>query len=357
MKRSILSAALTLLPLVSSAYAQSAGDIPAAQLPQQTQTAQPVTSSQTNAQQRPDPSRFGQTRPSSSSGARSQNKDELPPIIGTNHLLQSLDELDRPLSPEEATAYGSAVQSLMPMTPDMIRDYRRRVDENQRAASEPPSGVKPTLISDAIRLSLKPSKAISTISTVPDTVSVISFYDRTGKAWPVASYVVGRADRFQVYALQEGSNKLAISALQPHGYSNLIVSLVEESRPIVLNLQTSQGTAIARRDITVEAYGPNAAVNPTTVSTKVAPSDNVMMAFVQGAGMPKGAVQLRTTDPDTDVWSYSGDYYVRTQNTLVSPSWSSVLTGPGGVHAYRIKKTPVALISRNGTIERVRISN
>lgn len=357
MKRHFLSAALALVPATGTAYAQTARDIPAAQLPQQTGTQQTGSPSRNNAEPKPDPTRFGQTLPSSNTDNGDQNRDELPPIIGTNHLLQSLDELDRPLSPEEATAYGSAVQSLMPMTPEMIRDYRRRVDENQKAASEPPSGVRPTLISDAIRLSLKPSKAVTTVPTAPDTVSVISFFDRTGKAWPVASYVVGRADRFQVYALQEGSNKLAISALQPHGYSNLIVSLVEESRPIVLNLQTSDGTAIARRDITVEGYGPNAAVNPTTVSTKVAPGDRVMMAFVQGAGMPQGATQLRTSDPDTDVWSYAGDYYVRTQNTLISPSWSSVLTGPGGVHAYRIKKTPVALISRNGAIERVRISN
>ncbi|GLU29921.1 DotH/IcmK family type IV secretion protein [Brucella sp. NBRC 12950] len=355
MRTAILPALLLLNLLAGPAFAQSTHNIPVAVLPEQKASPQNLKSDPP-ASSKQDPTRFGQA-PMARPSQNGSKKDELPPIIGTDRLLQSLDELDKPLSPEVITAYGAAVQSLMPMTPEMIRDYRKRVDDIEKAASEPPSGEQPRLMSDAIRLSLKPDQAVSAISTAPNTVSVISFYDRTGKAWPVASYVVGRADRFQVYALQEGSNKLAISALQSHGYSNLIVSLVEESRPIVLNLKTSQNTALARRDITVEGYGPNAAVNPTTVSAKVAPSDGVMMAFVQGAGLPKGAVQLRTTDPDTDVWTYSGDYFLRTQDTLVSPSWSSVLTGPGGVHAYRIKKSPVALISRNGTIERVRISN
>ncbi|OYR17612.1 DotH/IcmK family type IV secretion protein [Brucella thiophenivorans] len=356
MRHIILPLTLALSTAAFPAWSQEAR--PVATLPEQNntpQTQQPVTTQN----QAPDPNRFGQTgtQRENSSNSRGQKRDEQPPIIGTNHLLNSLDELDREITPEEATAYGAAVQTLMPMTPDMIRDYRKRVDETQRAVSEPPSGIQPKLISDAIRISLKPDQALSTIPTAPNTVSVISFYDKTGKAWPVASYVVGRADTFQVYALQEGSNKLAISALQPHGYSNLVISLVEESRPIVINLQTSSDTALARRDITVEGYGPNASVSPTTVSAKVAPSDKVMMSFVQGAGLPKGAVQLRTSDADTDVWSYSGNYYVRTHDTLISPSWSAVLTGPGGVHAYRIKQSPVALISRNGAIERVRISN
>jgi intracellular multiplication protein IcmK len=339
---------------MTQAIAQNADTRPSALLPPQ--------SRQPQLQQMSDPSGYGQTARQQSQhqsqhpNSRSAHDQQLP-LIGADKLLESLDDLDRPLTPEQATAYGAAVQSNLPMTPEMIRDYRRRVDEAERAASEPPSGKEPRLVSDAIRMSLKPESAVSVIATAPNTVSVVSFYDRTGKAWPVASYVVGRADLFQVFALQEGSNKLSVSALKLHGYTNVIVSLVEESRPIILNLQTSQDTAIARRDITIEAYGPNAAVNPTTISEKVAPGDKVMMSFVQGAGLPHGAVQLNSSDSDTDVWAYKGDYYVRTSDTLISPSWSSVLTGPGGIHAYRIKQTPVALVSKNGTVERVRISN
>ena len=41
---------------------------------------------------------------------------------------------DRSL-PEEITAYGAALQAQIPMTPEMILDYRRRLDESQKAAA------------------------------------------------------------------------------------------------------------------------------------------------------------------------------------------------------------------------------
>ncbi len=336
------------------AFSQTDGAIPLATLPPQEPPAAADTTSQ--RERKPDAARFGQTSADDVHRPRSAQEPS-PPIIGTTRLQHSLEELDRPLSPEEITAYGAALQSMMPMSPELIRDFRKRLDESQKAASEPPSGKQPQLISDAIRLSLSPEKAVSRIATAPDMASVISFYDRTGQAWPVASFVVGRADMFQVYALQEGSNKLAISALQAHASSNLIVSLVDESRPIVFHLQTSQPIVLERRDITVEAYGPNAIRNPTTVSVQAAASNGTMMAFVEGAALPKGAVKLRSTDPDIDIWDYGGDYYIRSPHSLISPSWLSVLSGPGDIHAYRIHKTPVLLISRGGQIIKVRVEN
>ncbi|RWB93282.1 MAG: hypothetical protein EOQ57_34540 [Mesorhizobium sp.] len=106
----------------------------------------------------------------------------------------------------------------MPMSPEIIRDYRRRIDESQKAAAMPPSGMRARPISDSVRMSLKSNQALQTLLTTPNTVSVMAFYDRTGKAWPIASYVVGRSDSFQVYALQEGSNQLAVTPLVTHGY-------------------------------------------------------------------------------------------------------------------------------------------
>ncbi|MDH7792548.1 DotH/IcmK family type IV secretion protein [Ochrobactrum sp. AN78] len=369
----LLVSAILLLP----ALAQTDRAIPMATLPPQDPPEAADEASEREV--KPDAARFGQTIAGQTSAGQtgageagagetgagetgaddpqSQVPGPLPPIIGTTQLLHSLAQLDRPLSPEEITAYGAALQSLMPMTPQMIRDFRKRLDENQKAASEPPSGKQPHLISDAIRLSLKPGQALSSIATAADRASVISFYDRTGQAWPVASFVVGRADMFQVYALQEGSNKLAITALQPHGSSNLIVSLVEESRPIVFHLQTAQPTVVERRDITVDAYGPNAVRNPTTVAVQAAASNPIMLAFVEGAALPQGAVRLPSTDPDIDAWAYGGAYYIRSPHTLISPSWLSVLSGPGDIHAYRINKTPIVLMSRNGQIVRVRVGN
>lgn len=278
------------------------------------------------------------------------------PLIGAKRLLHSLSELDRPLTPEEITAYGAAVQSVLPMSPKLIRDYRRRIDESQKAAALPPSGKRARPISDSVRISLSARQRPLMLDTTPNTVSVMSFYDRTGKAWPIASYVVGRADAFQVYALQKGSNQIAVTPLVNHGYSNLVISLVEEDRPLVVNLETNEKKTDFRRDVTINAYGPNADLSPTTVTPATPPSDKTMMAFAQGAGLPKSAQQLNTSDPGIEAWSYKGDMYIRTTDTLMSPAWSAALTGPGAVHAYRLKRTPVALVSRDGQISRVSIA-
>jgi intracellular multiplication protein IcmK len=180
------------------------------------------------------------------------------PIVGAIELLESLDDLDRPLTPEEITAYGAALQSQFPMTPEMIRDYRRRVDESQRAAATPPSGQFPNAITDAKRISLGAAQEPEVLLTGPDTVSAMAFYDQTGSAWPIASYVIGRPSNFQVYAMQEGSNQLAVTPLVPHGFSNIIVSLVGESRPLVFEVRPNAPNTHYRRDFTVHRRGPNA---------------------------------------------------------------------------------------------------
>lgn len=362
--RTAVSSMVLLLLVSSPALAQNSEApqlVPAqgrpAVLPEQ--ASPPAQSSPTPSQSDGQPSeqRFGQASQDNRAGDEAGPREASTiPIIGARRLLNSLADLDRPLTPEEITAYGAAIQSQMPLSPSLIRDYRRRVDDSQKAAAEPPSGRRARPISDSIRISLKADGQMSTLYSTPNTVSVMAFYDRTGKAWPIASYVVGKADTFQVYALQEGSNQLAVTPLQTHGYSNLIVSLVEEDRPIVVNLETSADQTNYRRDITVEGLGPNAEVSPTTVSTRTPPSDGIMMAFAQGAALPRGAVPLRSSDPELDAWNYKDEMYIRTSNTLISPSWSAALTGPGAIHAYRLKQTPIALISRDGAVTRVRIS-
>ncbi|MEC5382752.1 DotH/IcmK family type IV secretion protein [Aurantimonas sp. C2-6-R+9] len=138
------------------------------------------------------------------------------PIPGVNGLLNSLDDLDRPLSPEEITAYGVTLQQQIPLSPELIRDYRRRLNESERAAAAPPTGQRPQALSKAIRVSLSAAGPTPQVYTSPGTVSVVSFFDETGAPWPVASFVIGRENEFQVYAMQEGSNQLAIAPLVTH---------------------------------------------------------------------------------------------------------------------------------------------
>ncbi|GFE66971.1 DotH/IcmK family type IV secretion protein [Litoreibacter roseus] len=281
------------------------------------------------------------------------------PIIGATELLQSLDELDRPLMPEEITAYGAALQSQFPMTPEMILDYRRRLDESQKAAATPPSGRFPNAITDAVHLSLGPSQAPEVLLTGPDTASVMAFYDRTGRAWPIASYVIGRPSSFQVYAMQEGSNQLAVTPLVPHGFTNIIVSLVGESRPLVFDVRTNSLNTHYRRDFTVDGLGPNAeraSPTPSAREPQVRAANDVMMAFATGTDIPGNAERLSTDNLAVRAWRYDGALYLQSRETVISPPASQILTAAGQVNAYRIRPTAIALLSVNGVVTKVRIS-
>jgi len=188
----------------------------------------------------------------------------------------------------------------------------------------------------------------------------MAFYDQTGAAWPIASYVIGRPSSFQVYAMREGSNQLAVTPLVPHGFSNIIVSLVGESRPLVFEVRTNALNTHFRRDFTVNGRGPNAASAPLHSSRSEPPArsaDDVMMAFASGADIPAGAaVRLRTDNPGVRVWRYDGAVYLQSAAAVISPPASGILTGPGQVKTYRIRPASVALISTNGRVTKVRIS-
>lgn len=275
----------------------------------------------------------------------------------SRRLLNSLNDLDRPLTPEEITAYGQSLRDQFPLDPSLIRDYRRRLNESQRAAAAPPNGIRPEPISQSLRVSLDTRGVTPQLDTSPGTVSIISFFDQTGAPWPIASFVVGREDAFQVYAMQEGSNQLAVAPLVVHGYSNLAVSLVSEDQPLVIDLETNEARSHYRLDLSVAGRGPNAIVPAVqTREAKQNASDELMMAFVQGSDIPKTAQRLSTDDSDVAAWHFNGNLYVRTNQTLQAPSWSATLSGPGGIKAYRLRPAPLVLITRNGQMTKVRIS-
>lgn len=281
------------------------------------------------------------------------------PIIGTRRLLDSLADLDRPLSTEEITAYGAFVQRELPLRPELIIDLNRRRNAVARAQAQPPTGRFATPVTDAVRVSLSASGNPVELFTNQGVVSAISFFDRTGAAWPVASYVIGDEAAFQVYPMQEGSNQLAVSPLTPYAYSNLVVSLVGTSQPISVDIDTSDEIVHYRRDVTINAIGPNAEIAPVVSKTPEAPlrsSDGLMMALVQGAPIPPDARELVTDDPDVEAYRIGDFLYVRTNQVLISPSYDAAISGPGGINAYRLRPAPVVLITRGGQVTRVRIS-
>lgn len=74
---------------------------------------------------------------------------------------------------------------------------------------------------------------------------------------------------------------------------------------------------------------------------------------------PQGAKELSVDDGAVQVWSYQGKYLMLTAGTLISPQWQGrqSSTGPAVLNAYQLTATPSLLVSMNGVLRQVTVSD
>lgn len=249
--------------------------------------------------------------------------------------------------------FNDAVETLFPMTPDMLRQMGRIYDESQEAILSRP---EPRAVVGANIVSLEPGAPPPSVSVVPGIASVIGFYDATGQAWPVVQYVVGDGASFQIIQLGEGSNSFTVTPRTRTGWTNLVVKLQDEPTPVVLRVNVSKDTVHDRLDIQVLAMGPNA--EPVMAATQeLGPraGDAVLLAALTGVDMPRDAKPVGITGASASAWLTGGELYVRSRVALVSPSWTGSMAGPDGVRVYRLAPSEVLLFSNEGQIVRASV--
>lgn len=249
--------------------------------------------------------------------------------------------------------FNDAIETLFPMTPDMLRQFNRIYDESQEAILSRP---EPRAVIGSGLVSLEPGAPPPSMNVVPGIASVIGFYDATGKAWPITQYVVGNGSAFQVIQLGDGSNSLTITPLARTGWTNLVAVLEGQPTPVVLRVNIGTDTAHYRNDIQVMAMGPNA--EPVmAASNDLGPraGDAVLLAALTGVDMPPDSKSVGIVGANATAWITGGELYVRSRTALISPSWTSSMAGPDGVRVYRLAPSEVLLFSNDGQIVRASV--
>lgn len=262
----------------------------------------------------------------------------LPPLSDGHHI-----------SAEKVEGFNQAVEQNFPMTPEMIRKFREIYDANDRALNE---RAEPEAKIDTGFISLEPGQAPSEIGVAPGIATVIGFYDVTGQPWPVEQYVLGSGENFQVLQLGETSNNLAVTPLKRFGWTNLIVVMKGQAKPVVMRVNISEQVAHYRHDVQIMDHGPNAVVNTAGQRVITEAGDGVLMAALAGVDLPSNAKTVRIVGVEARAWQVGEKLYVRSKHALLSPSWLSSMSGPDGVRVYEIKPGPVALFSVDGQIVR-----
>ena len=244
--------------------------------------------------------------------------------------------------------FESAIESVFPMTPEMIRAFRQRLSENEQANLE---SAEPSPVTETEMIALYPSSPPPRLMVAPGIATAVGFYDGTGVPWPVRQYVLGDGEAFQVVQLGDGANTLTISPLARVGWTNLVVALAEDPAPIVLGIRIGHARAHFRANIQVMRPGPNAA--PTAAAppdAPVLPKDSILLSALSGAGPESGTAEVQVRGVEASAWAVGGDIYIRSRHPLLSPSWSASISGPSGSRAYKILPTSVLLFSVGGKI-------
>lgn len=258
----------------------------------------------------------------------------------------------REISAERIEGFNEAIQQTFPMTPEMILQYRRIFEEQQRAILSRP---EPSAKVDAGFVALEPGETPGRLTLSPGIASVIGFYDATGQSWPIEQYVVGSGENFEVIALGEDTNSLVMTPLTRVGWSNLVVRLRDEPKPVVLHVTISEDAAHFRHDVQVARMGPNAEVSMASARSErviTEAGDSTLLSVLTRVDIPRNAVRVPVSGVAAEAWLIGDQMYVRSRHAMLSPSWTASLAGPDQVRVHEISPSSMLLFSVNGQVVR-----
>lgn len=280
-----------------------------------------------------------------------QTSSGQPPNVQTGEKAQGTNR-DGKQEQDAQALFQESLRQMMPLSEEQIQEYRKWSDQRDRALLP----VSPTLSSRSVHVELEPGRAPVVVRTTANIATSLVFHDSTGQPWPITSVTNGGPQFFQILRpeLPEG-NLLNVMPVQAYGAANMIVTFAKRDVPLVIRLEADSVRSPERKAdalvlFQIGQHGPNAQA-PLTKEFKESAS-SVMLAFLDHVP-PSEAVRIpmEPKDKGMTLWKYRNTHYLRTNHSLMWPSWTAVVNGAGGMKCYEMPKTPRILISREGVIE------
>lgn len=250
-------------------------------------------------------------------------------------------------------AFNSAQKGLFPLTPEQIKQIMSKAEETQNA-SVPPSYGQPEPEIAVNTISLDPGATPPEIQVAVGYVTTLTILDATGQPWPIIDIGVG--GNFDIPTPENGGHMVRITPMSRFGYGNLSVRLKDLTTPVTFRLSAGNDVVHYRYDARIPANGPNARTSLIQKS-KLTAGDDVIMAVLDNAA-PAGSKKLKVsgTDVRTSAFKVGERTFVRTPLSMLSPSWDASVSSADGMTVYEVGDTPVLLLSDNGNMIRVRLT-
>jgi len=251
-------------------------------------------------------------------------------------------------------SYAKATGGLLPLSPDQVHDFMRRLETTQEASQSPYAGPSKGEVKVA-SLSLDPGVEPPQVNLAAGNVTTIDMVDATGEPWPILD--VGVGGNFEVTPTQAGSHVVRVVPLTRLGTGNLSIMLKDFPTPIIFRLAAGGPSFHMRYDARVPKLGPNAKT-PIIERGRTGPvaGDQTITMLLENAP-PKDAKRLKVggLDARTMAWKLGDKVYVRTPLAMLSPAWNASASSSDGLTVYEIGDAPVLLMSDNGALVRARL--
>ncbi len=254
-----------------------------------------------------------------------------------------------------AKSFDRAASGLIPLSPDQIRAFMKKLQQTQEAAQMPYEGT-PKGVTRISTLSLDPGTEPPLINLNSGFVTTISIVDATGEPWPILD--VGVGGNFEVSPTQGGSDGAHVIRIVPLtrvGTGDLSVLLKDLPTPVIFRLSSGGPTVDLRYDARIGRSGPHA--KPQIISRPRLEAGDEALTLILENAPPESASRLKISglDARSKAWAVGDKVYVRTPLTLLSPAWNASIASADGTSVYEIGSAPVLLMSDNGALVRAQI--
>ncbi len=251
-----------------------------------------------------------------------------------------------------AKSFEKAATGLMPLRPDQIRAFMRKLEETQ-SASQAPSDGPPKGATRIEAVSLDPGVDPPEIQLNAGYVTTVTIVDVTGEPWPILD--VGVGGNFEVSPTQSGTHVVRLMPLTRVAAGNLSVLLKDLPTPVIFRLAAGGPTVDLRYDARIGKFGPGA--KPQIVNRSRPEAGDETLALILENAPPAAAKRIKVAglDARTKAWGLNDKVYLRTPLTLLSPAWNASMVSGDGTSVYEIGSAPVLLMSDNGAVVRAQI--
>ena len=251
-------------------------------------------------------------------------------------------------------AFDQALDALLPLKPEEIREVLGVFKESRKAAETPIVFPEPKIHVQTV--SLDPGETPPIIKLMPGHVTTVTILDITGEPWPIQD--ISAAGAFEITAPESGGHVIRIVPRTAHGIGNMSIRLIDLITPITFSLRNDLGEMYYRFDARIPKYGPLAKaplIEHGGISS-VAGNETLMQVLDGAPPAEAERMTVKGADDRTTAWKIDERIYVRTPLTLLSPTWDTSVRSADGTSVYTLAAASILLLSDNGKMVRASVA-